>query len=88
MTGYRLVRKPSRIYMENTNLVRAVVGELGLQSQEGAARETFFAHQIKSAGIRICSPAKGISWLETGIYLRSVKRRKQVVKSRAPNMLL
>ena len=57
-TGYRLVRKPSKIYTENTNLLRAIVGELGARGQEGAIRETFLAHQLKSAGLDIHVPAQ------------------------------
>ena len=59
MTGYRLVRKPAKIYMENTNLLRAIVGELGATGQEGTIRETFFAHQIKSSGMNIRIPVRG-----------------------------
>ncbi len=58
-TGYRLVRKPSKIYMENSNLLRQVAGALGAKEQTGAIRETFFAHQIKSAGINPAIPGKG-----------------------------
>lgn len=32
-TGCRLVRKPSKIYTENTNLFRAVAGGLGRKEQ-------------------------------------------------------
>jgi len=62
--------------MENTNLLKAVVGELGLQSQEGALRETFFAHQIKSAGIPTCSPAKG-DFLVADKYLFEIGGKKK-----------
>jgi predicted AAA+ superfamily ATPase len=55
-TGYRLVRKPSKITMENTNLLRAVAGDLGMSAQVGAVRETFFAHQVKSADQHITMP--------------------------------
>jgi len=58
-TGYRLIRKPSRIYMENTNLLRAVAGEAGLKEQSGAVRETFFAHQLKGAGLDVRIPDRG-----------------------------
>lgn len=58
-TGYRLVRKPSKIYMENTNLLRQVAGELGTKAQMGAVRETFFAHQMKSAGMNLSIPDRG-----------------------------
>lgn len=68
-TGYRLVRKPVKIYMENTNLLRAVIGELGGKEQEGAIRQTFFAHQLKSAGINISIPSQGDFLLESKYLL-------------------
>lgn len=58
-TGYRLVRKPSKIYMENTNLLRQIAGGLGTREQIGAVRETFFAHQLKSAGMNLSIPKHG-----------------------------
>jgi len=58
-TGYRLVRKPSKIYMENTNLLRGVAGQLGGKHQAGTVRETFFANQLKSAGSNVRSPSRG-----------------------------
>ena len=58
-TGYRLVRKPSKIYMENTNLLRQIAGELGTREQIGTVRETFFAHQLKSAGMSLSIPKYG-----------------------------
>ncbi|MDZ7696016.1 MAG: AAA family ATPase [Deltaproteobacteria bacterium] len=57
-TGYRLVRKPSKIYMENTNLLRTVAGESGLKEQPGAVRETFFAHQLKAASLDVRIPER------------------------------
>jgi len=57
-TGYRLVRKPSKTYMENTNLMKAVTGELDEKDKTGAVRETFFAHQVKSSGMNIRIPGR------------------------------
>lgn len=67
-TGYRLARKPSKIYMENTNLLRAVAGELGGMDQAGTRRETFFAHQMKTAGMNVRIPSRG-DFLVEGQYL-------------------
>jgi predicted AAA+ superfamily ATPase len=58
-TGYRLVRKPSKIYMENNNLLSGVAGKLGGKDQAGTVRETFFAHQLKSAGMTVSIPIQG-----------------------------
>jgi predicted AAA+ superfamily ATPase len=73
-TGYRLVRKPSKIYMENTNLLRAVAGQLGGKDQVGTARETFFAHQLKSAGTNVRIPSRG-DFLVEGKYLFEIGGR-------------
>ena len=67
-TGYRLVRKPAKIYMENANLIRQVTGELGSKEDSGAVRETFFAHQTKSAGMNVRIPNQG-DFLVDGMYL-------------------
>ncbi|MEA2040066.1 MAG: hypothetical protein U9N82_09590 [Thermodesulfobacteriota bacterium] len=58
-TGYRLVRKPSKIYMENTNLLRQVAGEVGAKEQLGTLRETFFAHQVTGSGMHVRIPNQG-----------------------------
>ena len=73
-TGYRLVRKPSKIYMENTNLLRAVAGQLGGKDQAGTARETFFAHQLKSAGANVRIPSRG-DFMAEGKYLFEIGGR-------------
>lgn len=73
-TGYRLVRKPSKIYMENTNLLRGVAGQLGGKDQVGTARETFFAHQLKSAGANVRIPSRG-DFLVEGKYLFEIGGR-------------
>jgi len=73
-TGYRLVRKPSKIYMENTNLLRAVAGEIGGRDQIGPVRETFFAHQLKNAGMNVCIPSRG-DFVVEGKYLFEIGER-------------
>ena len=73
-TGYRLVRKPSKIYMENTNLLRAVAGEIGGKDQTGTVRETFFAHQLKNAGMNVRIPSRGDFMVE-GKYLFEIGGR-------------
>lgn len=80
-TGYRLVRKPSKIYMENTNLLKAVAGEMGMSTQVGAVRETFFAQQILSGGLHITAPTQG-DFLVEGKFLFEIggkaKKRTQI----------
>jgi len=58
-TGYRLVRKAAKIYIENTNLLMAIAGKAGAQAMTGTIRETFFANQLSSAGISLSIPVKG-----------------------------
>lgn len=80
-TGYRLVRKPSKIYLENTNLLRAVAGDIGGKDHVGAVRETYFAHQMKSAGMNVRIPPQG-DFLVEEKYLFEIggkrKRKKQL----------
>jgi predicted AAA+ superfamily ATPase len=80
-TGYRLVRKPSKIYMENTNLLKAVAGQMGMSTQVGAVRETFFGHQILSSGMHIAVPSHG-DFLVEGKFLFEIggrtKKRAQI----------
>lgn len=80
-TGYRLVRKPSKIYMENTNLLRAVAGDVGMSTQVGAVREAFFAHQVRSAGLHITIPTRGDFLVERKFLFEiggKAKKRKQI----------
>ena len=55
--------------MENTNLLRAVAGEVGGRDDEaGSRRETFFANQLKSAQLDVRIPTMG-DFLVEGKYL-------------------
>lgn len=79
--GYRLIRKPSKIYLENTNLLRAIVGQIGATYEIGTIRESFFANQIKNAGLNIQSYNKG-DFLVEGKYIFEIggknKQEKQI----------
>ena len=46
--GNNLIRKPGKIYLNNTNLLNAVNGSLKLETEIGGIRETFFVNQIGS----------------------------------------
>lgn len=46
--GMKLVRKPGKIYMSNTNLLNAINGNIYLTSDIGNIRETFIANQLSS----------------------------------------
>ena len=57
--GYRMVRKPSKIYLENTNLLQAVAGHAAGGAKPGTIRETFFMQQVKGAGLNLHIPRRG-----------------------------
>ena len=44
--GMKLIRKPGKVYLNNTNLSRAIHGKLRLESDVGGLRETFFVNQV------------------------------------------
>lgn len=48
-TGMKLIRKPGKILLENTNLLYAINGSLKLDADVGIVRETFFVNQLQSA---------------------------------------
>jgi predicted AAA+ superfamily ATPase len=58
-SGYRMVRKPSKIYLENTNLLQALAGQGVGGLKQGTVRETFFAQQLKGIGLGLHVPQKG-----------------------------
>ena len=45
--GYKLARKPEKLFMENTNLLFAINNYLRSESEQGMVRETFFVNQLK-----------------------------------------
>jgi uncharacterized protein len=45
-SGLKLIRKPGKIYMDNTNLLYAINASLKLESDTGVIRETFFVNQV------------------------------------------
>jgi len=46
--GMKLVRKPGKVYLNNTNLYHAIHGILKLEGEIGGVRETFFINQVGS----------------------------------------
>jgi len=44
--GNALLRKPGKIYINNTNLLNVIYGSLKLDSEIGGIRETFFVNQL------------------------------------------
>jgi uncharacterized protein len=56
--GNNLIRKPGKIYLNNTNLLNAVHGSLKLESEIGGIREIFFVNQV-SCGHKVALHDKG-----------------------------
>lgn len=46
--GNNLIRKPGKIYLNNSNLLNAINGSLKLENDIGSIRETFFVNQVGS----------------------------------------
>lgn len=46
--GNSLIRKPGKIYLNNSNLLTAINGSLKFEGNVGAIRETFFVNQVNS----------------------------------------
>lgn len=55
-SGLKAVRRPARIYLDNPNLFGALVGSEERSSRIGTVRETFFAHQVRGAGVLRVDP--------------------------------
>lgn len=49
--GHKLIRKPEKIFLENTNLLEAINGSLKQTGEVGTIRETFFLNQTKDLKI-------------------------------------
>jgi len=56
--GYKLLRKPAKLFLENTNLLAAINGSLKIDDEQGAVRETFFMNQV-SVRERVTAAEKG-----------------------------
>jgi len=44
--GAGFIRKPGKLYFENTNLLLAIAGSAKIEAQSGTLRETFFVNQL------------------------------------------
>jgi len=75
-SGFKLVRKPVKIYIENTNLLRAIAGELSKEDSVGTLRETFIQHQLISAGLQVRIPNRGDFLVEDKYLFEAGGRRK------------
>jgi len=62
--GHKLARKPARLYIHNTNLLKVIGGHIRIDDPLGTVRETFFQHQVRSAGYRVSIPKKADFFVE------------------------
>ncbi len=60
--GHRPVRKPAKVYIENSNLLAAIMGGGG-HAHEGVVRETFFMHQVSQVSPLSYDPGEGVDFL-------------------------
>ena len=56
--GNNLIRKPAKIYLNNTNLLNAINRSLKRDTEMGGIRETFFVNQVSSRH-KVCLHEKG-----------------------------
>jgi len=79
--GASLTRKPAKLYMANTNLLKAVGMELQPEDPVGTVRENFFVNQVAGAGYIIRAVKKG-DFLIDDKYLFEIggksKSRRQI----------
>ena len=54
----------SRLYIHNTNLLKVIGGHIRIDDPLGTVRETFFQHQVRSAGYRVSIPKKADFFVE------------------------
>lgn len=46
--GMKLIRKPGKVFLNNTNLLHAINGTLRLTGDKGSMRETYFCQQLRT----------------------------------------
>jgi len=78
--GYKPIRKPEKIFIENPNLLSAIHHSLMSESEKGGGRETFFANQMR--GIAALSLPDVGDFLVDGKYVFEIggkdKNSKQI----------
>ena len=57
--GSARLRKPEKLFMANTNLIRAVGNPINIEDPKGNVRETFFASQARAAGLKVRAAKQG-----------------------------
>ncbi|MCK5800492.1 MAG: ATP-binding protein [Deltaproteobacteria bacterium] len=78
--GSARARKPEKLFLENTNLLRAVGEPITLEDPRGNIRETFFARQARNAGLPVTAAKSGDFVIDSRLFEIGGKRKsfKQV----------
>jgi len=66
--GATLTRKPAKLFLENTNLLRAVGQELDPADPLGTVRENFFVNQCRGAALQVRGARKADFWVEGNVF--------------------
>ncbi|WP_423128032.1 ATP-binding protein [Gaoshiqia sp. Z1-71] len=80
ISGISKLQKPERIFLENTNLMYALSGDV---SKEGNVRETFFANQLKESHRLQYTPTG--DFLIDGMYTFEIGGRNKGTSQALPN---
>lgn len=73
--GFKLLRKPQKIYLENVNLFTLIEKEKGFNIEKGSVRETFFLNQV-SGSVQLYYPEKADFVDSSGRYFEIGGRNK------------
>lgn len=78
--GKRLLRKPEKIFLDNTTLLNVLNAQTGHPADEGAVRELFFVQAVKASGHSIFYVDRGDFIVNDTVFEIGGKRksRKQV----------
>lgn len=83
--GHRMIRKPGKIFLENTNLWEAINGSLKQGGEIGTLRETFFLNQMKDFKITLSETTdflvEGKYHFEVGGKGKGYRASKEVPKN-------
>jgi predicted AAA+ superfamily ATPase len=58
-SGSARARKPEKLFLNNTNLIRAVGRQVDIEDPLGNIRETYFASQVRNAGLVVTAAKRG-----------------------------
>ncbi len=89
LPGYRFIRKPGKIYIENTNLLHCISGSIKMNSLTGTERETFFVNQlIKNHKINLHPAADFLIDDQYTFEVGGISKNKNQIKNLAHSYLV